>query len=144
MPKPIRRKYRRMPIPLQIYNFKRLFLRANDDLDDPYAEMDNIDWKASLDKTLHFRENLHNFEEEYPQYRWTVPKKKKALEKIKHEWKKFAVRDKFVVYTTKVKIKPHKVKAKHRTYLHGRIQVTVDQKWIGHKATVSLRIPAEK
>ena len=133
-----------MPIPLQIYNFKRVFLKANPYLEDPYAEMYNIDWKGILDNTLHFMENVRNLEEEYPQYRWRVPKKNKAPEKTQHDWKKFGVRGNFVVYTTKAEIKPHKVKAKHRTYLHGRIQVTVDRKWIGRKAMVSVRVPSRK
>jgi hypothetical protein len=133
-----------MPKSLQIHNFKRAFLRANSYLKDPYAEMDNIDWEGILDSTYHFEENIRNLEEAYPQYRWKVPEKRKELERIRPEWKKFAVRDDFDVYTTKVEIKPHKVKAKHRAYLHGRIQVTVDRKWIGRKATVSVRIPAEK
>jgi len=135
------KKHRRMPVSLQIHNLKRVFVRANPYLEDPYAEMDNIDWVEILDKTLHFDENLHNFEEEYPQYRWRVPKKKKSPEKTRHEWKKVAVRNKINVYTTKVEIKPHKVKAKNRTYLHGRIQVSVDKKWIGCRATISVGVP---
>jgi len=133
-----------MPKSLQIRNFKRVFLRANPYLEDPYAEMENIDWEGIVDDTLRFGENMENLEEEYPRYRWRVPRKNKAPEKARHEWKKIAVRDDFDVYTTKVEIKPHKVKAKHRTYLHGRIQVTVNRKWIGRKATVSVCIPAEK
>jgi len=63
-----------MPKNLQIYNFKQIFLKANRDFDDPSAEMDNIDWEAVIDSTLSFGENLHNLEENYPQYRWRVPK----------------------------------------------------------------------
>ena len=66
-------KRRVMPIGLQIYNFKRLFLKANADREDPAAEMDNIDWEAVLDETLSFSENVHNLKTNYPEYLWEIP-----------------------------------------------------------------------
>ena len=132
------KKHRNMPIPLQIFNLKRRFLSANAVLDDPHAEMDEIDWKA-IDSTLRFSENLHLFEQNYPQYNWRIQKKEKSL---RDEWQvREASGSKYLVYSTKVAIKPHKVKAKNKSYLHGRIQLTVDRKWIDRKAKIIVRIP---
>lgn len=133
-----------MPKALQIENFKRLFLRANDDYDDPDAEMANIDFENAVEDDLSFRENLRNFEEQYPQYRWKVPKKN-PLGEERPVWKsKFDLEGNTVAYTAIVLVKPHRVTAKNRTYLHGRIQATVDRKWIGCKAKVSIQVPVGK
>lgn len=135
-----------MPKALQIYTYKRIFLSANADLEDPEAEMENVDWESVIDDTLTFGENRQNLEENYPQYSWESPK-----EERKHKWQS-EYSDDSVVYTTEVAIKPHEVKreydtqlqgTKSRNYRHGRIQVTVDERWIGHKAKISVRIPAK-
>jgi hypothetical protein len=59
-----------MPLKLQIYMFKRLFLKWNDDREDNTAEMDNIDWEMTLHPDSPFSENLFFLNERYPEYHW--------------------------------------------------------------------------
>jgi len=69
-----------MPKGLQIYMFKKLFLKCNAwraretassrTPFDVSAEMDNVDWDAVLEDDATFNENLGNLKQNYPEYDW--------------------------------------------------------------------------
>lgn len=63
-----------MPLALQIFLLKKLFLKCNEDWEDNSAEMDNIDWYI-LDGTQTFNENLQMLKNNYPKYHWKDWKK---------------------------------------------------------------------
>ncbi|MGD0071574.1 MAG: hypothetical protein ABSB71_08460 [Candidatus Bathyarchaeia archaeon] len=70
-------KVRVMPKNLQIYKLKQLFLKANNELGDPSAEMDNIDFDL-VDSIADYSENIWLLKQVYGQYKWEVQKPKKA------------------------------------------------------------------
>jgi hypothetical protein len=128
-----------MPLKLQIYTLMKIFCKANEHYGDPIAEMDNIDWLAYIQDDLNFQENLETFERNYPDYLWSIPKTQKEKKQMWH--KEFDPKTNSYIYTMNTKIKPHETNSKSKTYKHGRIQVTVNKKWIGYKAKISVRIP---
>lgn len=136
-----------MPIALQIYTFKRIFLSTN--LGNPRAALDDIDFYGILDSGVPFEDNLENLERKLPEYCWRVPKRKSSTKTTWHQ--RLSKTDpNYDIYTTKVTIKQGKVKRKYRTrfymkkraiYQRGRIQVTVSKKWIGREATIIVKVP---
>jgi hypothetical protein len=58
-----------MPLGLQIYLFKKRFLRCNIDRSDPVGDMDNIDWDI-LERGMNYHENLGDLKNNYPEYSW--------------------------------------------------------------------------
>jgi len=47
------------------------------------------------------------------------------------------------VHTIEVEVEPHRVVAKSKTYDYGRIQLNVNQGWVGLIAKISVNIPEE-
>ncbi len=55
----------RLSTPLQTQHFKRMFVELN-----PFGDPSLIDFKANVDETLSFEENLEVLADAYPQHRW--------------------------------------------------------------------------
>lgn len=140
---------RHMPLQLQIYILKKNLLRYNPDIiDDPYLIPNpsmhrDEEWTEHLDE-MSLPENIGALEQIFPNVQWRKPYEEKYPQRERRyiNWKVTSSReDPFTTYTTEVTIKPQEFKAKGKTYLHGRIQLIVDQKWIDRKAKISINIP---
>jgi len=152
-----------MPLGLQKYTIKKVFLKWN-----PDGEPDNLDWDA-LEKGATFGENLENMKSMHPEYIWDdllwrkwKYEEQAREEQAKHDLEKVlsdaGVSEDSVesfsknadtgwqvertelgeTYSTVVEIKRHTAVAKGKKYAYGRIQITVDPEWVGLKATISV------
>jgi len=147
--KPRSTKLHPMPYGLQVWSLKRLFNKLN-----PKGDFDDIDLDY-IDPTAQFFENVKVIKEAHPRYRWVIPReKKKAPIKDRIHWKRRCVKSMNMdIYTLRVPIQWHTVKKKCKSKnelstwtwkkRYGRIQVIVDEKWIGEEATIIVRIPCQ-
>jgi len=166
-----------MPKGLQIYLFKKLFRKWNAYREresegyDVAAEMDKVDWSAVVDETQTFRENLHELQENYPEYGWydwEAEERERAREQERvfremadsepgrepedstpeedvepedSEGWPIEQTDDDEIHSIEVEVEPHRTRAKGKQYLYGRIQLSVDQNWIGLTAKISVSVP---
>lgn len=138
-----------MPINMQIAVIKRILPQANPWLTNldfvPIEGEGTQDWAETLDDSVTLPENIYELERRFPLVRWRVPEKKRISPDKAKRWERTQMyagpkRDSYF-QVADVLVKPHKVKAKGKTYLHGRIQLTLDQEMIGRRARVSVVIP---
>ena len=146
-------KDRIMPKALQVHMFQKLFLKANADRNDPTAEMDNIDWQAVVDETLHYQENLCELQRNYPEHSWTLESYEEMTEEHEdeHKWHKepefetcpncghTITRNHRDVWHRVTEIKQHKSGGGKHVY--GRIQLTTPKEWIGRTAWIYVGVP---
>jgi hypothetical protein len=162
-----------MPKGLQIYMYKKLFLKWNADRRDNTAEMDNIDWDAVIDPTMNFHENLHNLKNNYPEYSWSdwraeLDKQQQEqeaavaelVERGKDQYQPDTETDsakdvqpedtdrwhmeqteEWEIHSIEIEIQPHNTQSKGKLYNYGRVQVSVDPKWVGLVAKISVQVP---
>ena len=136
-----------MPIGLQIWTIKRIVERANQHLSDPVEMLEGLAFEDSLDNLATLPENIRNLEDN-PDFfdfcfrvskrRLIAPNKPKRFQKVRRY---VGPKSDSFSLVADIIVKPHKVRAKGKTYLHGRIQLTIDKELIGHKAKVSVVIP---
>jgi hypothetical protein len=131
------RKYVPMPIALQKYIIRKIFLKANNGLYRGVQwELDhNVDWNY-LDSKGTLPENISLMERHYGQYRWRIP-----VTEREHRtscWRNISAREDMDIYTLNTEIKRQIVRAKGKRYVVGRIQVTTDKKWIGCRAKITV------
>jgi len=136
-----------MQIEMQIVVIKRNLRRYNPWLQDvslvPGPDSDEEEWEDELDSSLTLTENLKHLEERYPTVRWRA--RRKPVRRGKPiRWKSedaYAGRnaDSYKLRVVAL-VKPHETKAKGKTYRCGRIQLTLNEKFIGQKAKVSVFI----
>ncbi|MGD0028748.1 MAG: hypothetical protein ABSC91_07395 [Candidatus Bathyarchaeia archaeon] len=87
-------------------------------------------------------ENIDRLEKLHPQMKWRMPGKLRSVCARSKEISRHAGPDSDTfILECNVVIKPQPVKAKGKTYLHGRIQITVEKELIGKTAKVSVTIP---
>ena len=138
-----------MPIELQIVVIRRNVKTLNPSLSDPdvipISETEDDLWEDYIDPSASLPENIASLERRFPHIRWRAPKKEPSIIREEREWETEYIRkDDIVIHTKTITIRPHKVTAKGKTYRHGRIQLTVPQKWVGSKAKITVRVPTRK
>lgn len=136
-----------MNLGLQKYKLRRILAKANPHLKSliwlPVGIFgdETDDWEDLLDPDLTFPENIDEMKQRFPRVLWKVPKKrpspnKPTWKKEMHDCAGQDHRGHFEAYD--ILIKPHRVSSNGKTYLHGRIQLTLDKRLIGREAKVTV------
>lgn len=136
-----------MPIALQIVTIQRNLEKLNPGLGDPLlvwssSHQHMVEWAEYLDPELSLPENIELLEHDLPDVQWRVKKETspwKAVQRKHESWYAGRNSDSYLLRAIAI-VQPHKVKAKNKTYTRGRIQLTLDKGFIGHKAKVSVFI----
>lgn len=139
-----------MPINLQIETIKRILEAANPHIIEdsnyipgPSSAVETY-WPDYLDDALTLPENIDNLEQHFPQVRWRVPEREPAFDKPgkwRQEDRNAGPDGNDYSLSAKILVQPHKVSAKGKSYMHGRIQITVDKELIGKEADIQVYIP---
>jgi len=126
---------------------RKILEKANPQLEDvdlvPWTSIGGTrelehEWTYDVDPNLSLSDNIDCLKKEYPLVKWEVPK----IAENKPLRSKEVSRDKEgVLIREEVKIKPHTITAKGKTYKHGRIQITLDENSIGAYALVQVYVP---
>ena len=123
-----------MPIKLQIHTFKRIFKAYNKNSD----RLDEIDFDI-LDNLAELSENMQTLRDAYPEFCWSkhdidlggmVCDERRIEPEPTDE----------LCFTKYVTIRPHRVRSKGKMYESGRIQISINPKFVGYKARVEVEI----
>lgn len=135
-----------MPIELQTAVIRRIVNTLNPELSDPdvipISETEDDLWEDYIDSSASLPENIANLERRFPHIHWRAPKKEPTIKREQREWTvETDYKEKVAVHSKEITIRPHKVTTKGKKYPHGRIQLSVPEKWIGQKAKISISVP---
>lgn len=134
-----------MPLEMQIEVIKRNLRRLNPWLEDaelvPGYDNPEQEWEDDLDSSLSLPENIDELARLYPKVKWKAPEKRtrpnKPLRWKDEDWYAGPKGDSYKLREIVV-VKRQRIKAKGHIYTRGRIQVTLDEKFIGLRAKVSV------
>jgi len=100
-------------------------------------------WQDEVDPALSLPENIDDLEKRYPNVHWRAPKKPPRSDKP-IQWKdedfQAGQYGNYYEMHAGVTVKPHPTRAKGKLYTCGRIQLTVDKRYIGRTAEVHIII----
>jgi hypothetical protein len=137
-----------MPKEMQIAVIKRILRSLNPDLEDievlPPIPGEWSEWMDYVEDDMHLDENIDVLQSHYPNVIWKAKEKPLAPSKplrMKEQHERAGPEKDSFFLKADVLIQSHKSGAKGRTYLHGRIQLTLDKDLIGRKARVTVFIP---
>ncbi len=146
-----------MPLGLQIYTIRKILERANPNLNEMQAahglegsdelpttspggrEGDTRCWVDSVDPNLSLEDNLDSLKQEFPLFKWEVPKK--AKNKPLRDKGEIEEREDSAIIRQERLVEPHDVKSKGKPYGRARMQIGVN-KWLkGKYAIVQIYVP---
>lgn len=105
------------------------------------SEFEGIDWDV-VEGDMYFEENLTDMQDRHPEFNWT----KEDVEKKMYGDKKWEdlMQEEDNIIEKIVQVKKHKIKSGGKIYENGRIQISVDKKFIGCTAKVIVEIYVPK